>query len=118
MRLAFDESLDYLRLKGVITSDTWTVEGVVDAAVGLKLYAAFQIIVKAHLHSLSALFIHFKEDDGDLLLSIYVETEEKISLKREILEVLPPKGVAFTEIFEEMLCIRRFSISKAVMIDV
>lgn len=118
VHLAFDESLDYLRLKGVITSDTWTVEGVVDAALGLSLYAAFQIILEAHLHSLSALFIHFKEDDGDLLLSIYVETEEKISLEREILEVLPPEGVAFTEEFEDMLCIRRFSISKAVMIDV
>lgn len=115
VRLAFAESLDYLRLKGVVTSDTWTVEGEVDAALGLSLYAAFQIILEAHLRSLTALFVHFQERDGNLLLSIYVETEEKISLKREIREVLPPKGVSFTEVFEETLCLRRFSIDEAVM---
>lgn len=112
MRLAFDESLDYLRLKGVVASNTWAVDGEADATLGLSLYAAFQIILEAYLHSLEAIFVHFKEIEEGLLLTIYVESREKISLARNFRDALPSDGVSFTETFEENLCLWRFSVKK------
>lgn len=42
LRLSFEESLDYLRLKNKITSVHWDGTGGVDAASGIGLYAAFE----------------------------------------------------------------------------
>lgn len=112
MRLAFNESLDYLRLKGVVTSNTWDAAGAVDAAAGLSLYAAFQMILEAYLHCLKAIFIHFQEKDESLLLSIYVESEKQISPERKIRAVLPSEGVSFAEEFREGLSLLRFSVKK------
>lgn len=100
LRLSFDESLDYLRLKSKITSLRWDAAGAVDTALGIGLYAAFERILESYLASLSAVFVHLKENDLSYELAIYVESAAEISLLEEIHRLLP-QGVGLSEESED-----------------
>ena len=100
LRLSFDESLDYLRLKSKITSLRWDAAGAVDTALGIGLYAAFEKILESYLASLSAVFVHLKENDLSYELAIYVESAAEISLLEEIHRLLP-QGVGLSEESED-----------------
>lgn len=97
LRLSFEESLDYLRLKNKVTSVHWDGTGGVDAASGIGLYAAFEKILESYLSSLSAVFVHLKEDGSLYRLAIYVESTEDISLLKELKALFPTGGVTLSE---------------------
>lgn len=100
LRLSFDESLDYLRLKSKITSLRWDAAGAADTALGIGLYAAFEKILESYLASLSAVFVHLKEGEDAYELAIYVESAAEISLLEEIHRLLP-QGVGLSEESED-----------------
>ena len=113
LRLSFDESLDYLRLKNKVTSLRWDAAGTVDTAVGIGLYAAFEKILESHLASLTAVFVHFKEDEDPCELAIYVESAAEISLSEELNQLLP-QGVGLSEKLEEEMNVWTISFRKEV----
>ena len=113
LRLSFDESLDYLRLKNKITSLRWDAAGAVDTAVGIGLYAAFEKILESYLASLTAVFVHLKEGEGAYDLAIYVESAAEISLMEEINRLLP-QGVGLSEESEEGMKVWTISFKKEV----
>lgn len=113
LRLSFNESLDYLRLKSKITSLRWDASGAVDTAVGIGLYAAFEKILESHLASLTAVFVHLKEDEDPCELAIYVESAAEISLMEELNQLLP-QGVGLSEKLEEEMNVWTISFRKEV----
>lgn len=114
LRLSFEESLDYLRLKNKVTSVHWDGTGGVDAASGIGLYAAFEKILEAYLASLSAVFVHLKEDGSLYRLAIYVESAEDISLLNELKALFPADGVTLSEGSEDGMKVWTFSFGKEV----
>ena len=114
LRLSFEESLDYLRLKNKITSVHWDATGGVDAAPGIGLYAAFEKILESNLSSLTAVFIHLKEEGGSYRLAIYVESAEDISLLKELKALFPTGGVTLSEESEDGMKVWTFSFGKEV----
>lgn len=113
LRLSFDESLDYLRLKNKITSLRWDAAGVVNPAVGLGLYAAFEKILESNLASLTAVFVHLKENEDAYELAIYVESAAEISLLEELNRLLP-QGVGLSEESEDGMTTWTISFKKEV----
>lgn len=113
LRLSFDESLDYLRLKNKVTSLRWDASGAVDTAVSIGLYAAFEKILESHLTSLTAVFVHLKEDEDPCELAIYVESAAEISLMEELNRLLP-QGVGLSEESEEGMTAWTLSFRKEV----
>lgn len=114
LRLSFEESLDYLRLKNKVTSVHWDGTGGVDAASGIGLYAAFEKILESYLSSLSAVFVHLKEDGNLYRLAIYVESAEDISLLNELKALFPADGVTLSEGSEDGMKVWTFSFGKEV----
>ena len=114
LRLSFEESLDYLRLKNKVTSVHWDGTGGVDAASGIGLYAAFEKILEAYLTSLSAVFVHLKEEGGSYRLAIYVESAEDISLLNELKALFSAGGVTLSEGSEDGMKVWTFSFGKEV----
>lgn len=113
LRLSFDESLDYLRLKNKVTSLRWDAAGAVDTAVGIGLYAAFEKILESYLASLTAVFVHLKENEDAYELAIYVESTAEISLLEELNRLLP-QGVGLCEESEGDVVTRTISFRKEV----
>lgn len=114
LRLSFEESLDYLRLKDKVTSVHWDGTGGVDAASGIGLYAAFEKILESYLSSLSAVFVHLKEDGSLYRLAIYVESAEDISLLNELKALFPAGGVTLSEESEDGVKAWSFTFGKEV----
>lgn len=114
LRLSFEESLDYLRLKNKVTSVHWDGTGGVDAASGIGLYAAFEKILEAYLTSLTAVFVHLKEEGGSYRLAIYVESAEDISLLKELKALFSAGGVTLSEGSEDGMKVWTFSFGKEV----
>lgn len=114
LRLSFEESLDYLRLKNKVTSVHWDGTGGVDAASGIGLYAAFEKILESYLSSLSAVFVHLKEDGSLYRLAIYVESTADISLLNELKALFPADGVTLSEGSEDGMKVWTFSFGKEV----
>lgn len=114
LRLSFEESLDYLRLKNKVTSVQWDATGGIDAASGIGLYAAFEKILESNLSSLSAVFVHLKEEGGTYRLAIYVESAEDISLLKELKALFPAGGVTLSEGSEDGMKVWTFSFGKEV----
>lgn len=114
LRLSFEESLDYLRLKNKVTSVHWDGTGGVDAASGIGLYAAFEKILESYLSSLSAVFVHLKEEGGSYRLAIYVESAEDISLLNELKALFSAGGVTLSEGSEDGMKVWTFSFGKDV----
>ena len=114
LRLSFEESLDYLRLKNKVTSVHWDGTGGVDAASGIGLYAAFEKILESYLSSLSAVFVHLKEEGGSYRLAIYVESAEDISLLNELKALFSAGGVTLSEGSEDGMKVWTFSFGKEV----
>ena len=114
LRLSFEESLDYLRLKNKVTSVQWDATGGIDAASGIGLYAAFEKILEAYLTSLTAVFVHLKEEGGSYRLAIYVESAEDISLLKELKALFPAGGVTLSEGSEDGMKVWTFSFGKEV----
>lgn len=113
LRLSFNESLDYLRLKNKITSLRWDAAGPADTAVGIGLYAAFEKILESNLASLTAVFVHLKEGEDAYELAIYVESAAEISLLEEIHRLLP-QGVGLSEESEDGMKVWAISFEKEV----
>lgn len=114
LRLSFEESLDYLRLKNKVTSVHWDGTGGVDAASGIGLYAAFEKILESYLSSLSAVFVHLKEDGSLYRLAIYVESTADISLLNELKALFPAGGMTLSEGSEDGMKVWTFSFGKEV----
>ena len=114
LRLSFEESLDYLRLKNKVTSVHWDGTGGVDAASGIGLYAAFEKILEAYLTSLSAVFVHLKEEGGSYRLAIYVESAEDISLLNELKALFSAGSMTLSEGSEDGMKVWTFSFGKEV----
>lgn len=114
LRLSFEESLDYLRLKNKVTSVHWDGTGGIDGASGIGLFAAFEKILESYLSSLSAVFVHLKEDGSLYRLAIYVESVADISLLNELKELLPSGGMTLSEGSEDGMKVWTFSFGKEV----
>lgn len=114
LRLSFEESLDYLRLKNKVTSVHWDATGGIDGASGIGLYAAFEKILESNLSSLSAVFVHLKEDGSLYRLAIYVESGEDISLLNELKALFSAGGVTLSEGSEDGMKVWTFSFGKEV----
>lgn len=81
--------------------------------MGLGLYAAFEKILESYLASLTAVFVHLKEDEDAYELAIYVESAAEISLLEEIHRLLPP-GVGLSEESEDGMKVWTISFKKEV----
>lgn len=80
LRLAFSESMDYLRFKGVETALDWDVEDELDAELSLKIYELFEAIVERHIVSLSAIAVHLEKEDGILTWTVKIRAIDAVAL--------------------------------------
>lgn len=80
LRLAFSESMDYLRLKGVETALDWDVKDELDAALCLEAYELFETIVERHIVGLSAIAVHLEKEDGILTWTVMIRAVQPVSL--------------------------------------
>ena len=79
LRLAFSESMDYLRLKGVETALHWDVKDELDAELCLEVYELFEAIVERHIRSLSAIAVHLEKEDGILTWTVEIRAVQPVS---------------------------------------
>lgn len=80
VRLAFLESLEYVKLNDIDTCLHWQATDTIDARKGLDLYGVFQIILENYLPLMRAIFIDVGESAETLHLSIQLDAKRISSL--------------------------------------
>lgn len=95
--LAFSESLDHLRLRGIRTSLHWQIKDTVDAPVCLRMYEIFQAIIELHVPFLSSLSVDLEKQGKILTLIIHIESSKLFSLKTAGEELKEPAGLSLDE---------------------
>ncbi len=78
--LAFAESLDYLKLRGVKSKLNWPLKDPCDAHLCLRIYEIFQAIIELHLPFLTALSVDIRKKESIFELNIYIESNNFLSL--------------------------------------
>lgn len=76
LRLAFCESLDYLKLSDVSTYIDWELSGKFDAKYCLNLYEIFQYALEFYMPGIDSLYINLYMDENAPVLSIKIKGAE------------------------------------------
>ncbi len=76
LRLAFCESLDYLKLSDVSTYIDWELSGKFDAKYCLNLYEIFQYALEFYMPGIDSLYIKLYMDENAPVLSIKIKEAE------------------------------------------
>lgn len=76
LRLAFSESIDYLKLSDVSTHIDWELSGKFDAKYCLNLYEIFQYALEFYMPSIDSLYINLYMDENAPVLSIKIKGAE------------------------------------------
>lgn len=76
LRLAFSESIDYLKLSDVSTYIDWELSGKFDAKYCLNLYEIFQYALEFYMPGIDSLYINLYMDENAPVLSIKIKGAE------------------------------------------
>lgn len=76
LRLAFSESIDYLKLSDVSTHIDWELSGKFDAKYCLNLYEIFQYALEFYMPGIDSLYINLYMDENAPVLSIKIKGVE------------------------------------------
>lgn len=76
LRLAFSESIDYLKLSDVSTHINWELSGKFDAKYCLNLYEIFQYALEFYMPGIDSLYINLYMDKNAPVLSIKIKGAE------------------------------------------
>lgn len=76
LRLAFSESIDYLKLSDVSTHIDWELSGKFDAKYCLNLYEIFQYALEFYMPGIDSLYINLYMDENAPVLSIKIKGAE------------------------------------------
>ena len=76
LRLAFSESIDYLKLSDVSTHIDWELSGKFDAKYCLNLYEIFQYALEFYMPGIDSLYINLYMDENAPVLSIKIKEAE------------------------------------------
>ena len=81
LRLAFAESLDYLKLSEIKTNLYWQIKGNFDSTACLNLYELFQQILELYLPYISYIDLGLENRDKNLEMKIRLLSSKTFSLK-------------------------------------
>lgn len=101
VRLAFWESLDYLKLKGVEVFFDWQVEDSLDAQICLYIYEIFQNILELHLNFLYSISLLFEKNETDLELIIRINSPKLFSIEKLIKKIESESKISVFENLEK-----------------
>lgn len=101
VRLAFWESLDYLKLKGVEVFFDWQVEDSLDAQSCLYIYEIFQNILELHLNFLYSISLLFEKNETDLELIIRINSSKLFSIEKLIKKIESESKISVFENLEK-----------------
>lgn len=97
LKLAFCESLDYLKLSDVSTSINWSLNGWFDAKYCLSLYEIFQYAMEFYMPGIDTLHVSLYRKDNIPTLKIKITGVEPKSFLREYIAVYDKRGIMIGE---------------------
>lgn len=97
LKLAFCESLDYLKLSNVNTSINWSLDGWFDAKYCLSLYEIFQYAMEFYMPGIDSLHVSLYRKDNIPTLKIKITGVEPKSFLREYKAVYDKRGIVIDE---------------------
>lgn len=97
LRLAFSESLDYLKLSDVNTSLDWDLKGRFDAKYCLDLYEIFQYALEFYMPGIDILQVSLYRKDRIPTLSIKITGVEPKSFLSKYKDTYADRGVLINE---------------------
>ena len=97
LKLAFSESLDYLKLSNVNTSLDWDLSGRFDAKYCLDLYEIFQYVLEFYMPGIDILQVSLYRKDRVPTLSIRITGVEPKSFLSEYKDIYTDRGIAIDE---------------------
>lgn len=97
LRLAFSESLDYLKLNNVNTSLDWELQGRFDAKYCLDLYEIFQYALEFYMPGIDILQVSLYRKDRIPTLSIKITGVEPKSFLSEYKGTYANRGISIDE---------------------
>ena len=97
LKLAFSESLDYLKLSGVNTSLDWNLNGRFDAKYCLDLYEIFQYVLEFYMPGIDILQVSLYRKDRVPTLSIRITGVEPKSFLSEYKDIYTDRGISIDE---------------------
>ena len=97
LRLAFSESLDYLKLSDVNTSLDWDLKGRFDAKYCLDLYEIFQYALEFYMPGIDILQVSLYRKDRIPTLSIKITGVEPKSFLSKYKDTYADRGVLIDE---------------------
>ena len=97
LRLAFSESLDYLKLSGINTSLDWDLKGRFDAKYCLDLYEIFQYALEFYMPGIDILQVSLYRKDRIPTLSIKITGVEPKSFLSKYKDTYADRGVLIDE---------------------
>lgn len=101
LKLAFCESLDYLKLSDVSTSINWSLDGWFDAKYCLSLYEIFQYAMEFYMPGIDSLHVSLYRKDNIPTLKIKITGVEPKSFLREYKAVYAKRGILISEDISE-----------------
>lgn len=101
LKLAFSESLDYLKLSGVNTILDWNLNGRFDAKYCLDLYEIFQYALEFYMPGLSSLNVILRRRNKVPELEIKMKGAENKSFLSEYGDIYSSRGFMMTEDIEK-----------------
>ena len=93
LKLAFCESLDYLKLSDVNTSINWSLNGWLDAKYCLSLYEIFQYAMEFYMPGIDCLHVSLYKKDNIPTLNIKITGVEPKSFLRKYKDVYSKRGI-------------------------
>lgn len=97
LKLAFYESLDYLKLSNLHTSINWSLNGWFDAKYCLSLYEIFQYAMEFYMPGIDSLHVSLYRKDNIPTLKIKITGVEPKSFLREYKTVYAKRGILISE---------------------
>lgn len=97
LKLAFCESLDYLKLSNVNTSINWSLDGWFDAKYCLSLYEIFQYAMEFYMPGIDSLHVSLYRKDNIPTLKIKITGVEPKSFLREYKSVYDKREIVIGE---------------------
>ena len=97
LKLAFCESLDYLKLSNLKTSINWNLNGWFNAKYCLSLYEIFQYSMEFYMPGIDCLHVSLYRKDNIPTLNIKITGVEPKSFLREYKDVYSKRGILIGE---------------------